>query len=40
MRFGYGPARTVRGERGKAGRVKITATGEGLHSGETTVTTK
>jgi beta-galactosidase len=30
----------VRGERGKAGRVKITATGEGLQAGETTVTTK
>jgi beta-galactosidase len=30
----------VRGERGKAGRVKITATGEGLRAGETTVTTK
>jgi beta-galactosidase len=30
----------VRGEHGKAGRVKITATGEGLRAGETTVTTK
>jgi beta-galactosidase len=30
----------VRGERGKAGRVKITATGEGLRAGEATVTTK
>jgi beta-galactosidase len=30
----------VRGERGKAGRVKITATSEGLRAGETTVTTK
>jgi beta-galactosidase len=30
----------VRGERGKAGRVKIAATGEGLRAGETTVTTK
>jgi beta-galactosidase len=30
----------VRGERGKAGRVKITATADGLRSGETTVTTK
>jgi beta-galactosidase len=30
----------VRGERGKAGRVKVTATGEGLRAGETTVTTK
>ena len=30
----------VRGERGKAGRVKITATGEGLRAGEATVVTK
>jgi beta-galactosidase len=30
----------VRGECGKAGRVKITATGEGLRGGEATVTTK
>jgi beta-galactosidase len=30
----------VRGERGQAGRVKITATGEGLRAGEATVTTK
>ena len=30
----------VRSERGKAGRVKITASGEGLRTGETTVTTK
>jgi len=30
----------VRGERGKAGSVKITATGQGLRAGETTVTTK
>src|SRR5674476_927930 len=30
----------VRGERGKAGRVKITATGEGLRAGEATVTTR
>jgi beta-galactosidase len=30
----------VRGEHGKAGRVKITATAEGLRAGETTVTTK
>src|ERR1017187_2618424 len=30
----------VRGEHGKAGRVKITATSEGLRAGETTVVTK
>src|ERR1022692_2257094 len=30
----------VRGERGNAGRVKITASGDGLRAGETTVTTK
>ena len=30
----------VRGERGKAGHVKVTATGDGLRAGETTLITK